>query len=349
MLMNARILAICQEYAVLKLRALLAPALLMLSSTVAIAQTDAPARPNWQPTKPVEVWVTFGKGAHADIWSRQIAGLIEKLKLSPVPFKTVNIPKGIGVEAFPKLRDKAGDNHTIMLVLPNVYTVPLYKPQINFDLMQMTHIAGMGIEPLALWVKSSRSDINTLGQLRKAALAKGKDFKIVGPPLGTPRAMLAQMVITLYGLPATYVGIRKIGNTAKVLAERDFDVGIFNPTELNKLADPNANKPIVFFSDIRHGQNLHIPTFRETGMEITYRPGRMFIGPPGMSRAARDYYTYVMWRVFNSPDWQQIRKEKGHAGEFLNSPRLREFLAGRVEKHKRWKMAIEVLTAPKVR
>ncbi len=301
---------------------------------------SAQERAAWKPSKPVEIWVTFGKGAHADIWAHEIIALIEKHRLAPVPFRVVNMPKGIGAEAFPKFAQRTGDDHTLMLVLPNVYTVPLYN-NVAFDLGTMTPIAGMGYEPLALWVKSSRKDIRNLNDLLKVATASGRSFKVVGPPVGTPRAMLAQMIIKLYDLDVTYVGIKRIGNTAKVLAEQDFDVGIYNPVEQTKLADPGANRPIVFFSGSRNPRYLQLPTFRETGMEITYRPGRVVIGPPGMSAGARDFYANMMKRVYDSPEWQATREAKQHAGDFLSGEKLSEFLAYRIEKHKRWKMTIE--------
>ena len=296
----------------------------------------------WTPTKPVEFWVTFGQNAHADIWAREVSRLVDKYQLSPVPFEVVNVPKGVGVEAFPKFAARAGDDHTIMLILPNVFTVPLFK-DVPFDVSQMTSIAGMGEEPLALWVKSSNEEVNTIADLVAQARAKGKDFVFAGPPLGTPRALLCEMVIELYGLKATYRGIPKIGSTAKYLAENDIDAAIHNPAEQGKIDNPDAIKPIAILSERRIPAYVQLPTLNENGMPIIYVPSRTVIGPPGMSDDARTFYENVIRQVFETPEWQALREEKGHIGEYLDSANLSQYLIERMAKHERWKVTIEEL------
>ena len=106
----------------MKLDALLAGIFMSIFSML----TAQAAEPAWRPVKPVEIWVTFGKGAHADIWARQIISIIENNQLSSVPFKVVNIPKGAGVEAFPRFGKLENEEHKLMLALPNIYTVPLF-------------------------------------------------------------------------------------------------------------------------------------------------------------------------------------------------------------------------------
>jgi putative tricarboxylic transport membrane protein len=307
--------------------------------------TGALAQSSWRPTKPVEIWVTFGKGAHADIWARDFISIIEANRLADTTFQVVNIPRGAGVEAFPKFGKIEGDDHKLMLVLPNVFTVPLYRKGVEFDLASMTPIARMGAETLAIWVKSEQRDVQNIAQLVKLARAKGKNFRMAGPPLGTPRAMLAEMVMALYGIDGTYVGIKRIGNTARVLAEQDFDATIHNPSELVKLKDPASIKPIAFLSEKRFKNYLNVPTLPETGMAITYQASRVIIGPRGMSAPARAYYTELFRKVFESPQWQKIRKEKGHIDGFLSGQPLEEFLITRINKHVRWKMAVELLGA----
>ncbi|MBX2856578.1 MAG: hypothetical protein KTR21_16440 [Rhodobacteraceae bacterium] len=296
----------------------------------------------WTPSKPVEFWVTFGQNAHADIWAREVSRLVEKYQLSPVPFEVVNIPKGVGVEAFPKFAARAGDDHTIMLILPNVFTVPLFK-DVPFDITQMTPVAGMGEEPLALWVKSANEEVANIDDLVRQARAKGKDFVFAGPPLGTPRALLCEMVIELYGLNATYTGIPKIGSTAKYLAENDIDAAIHNPAEQSKIDAPDAIKPIAMLSKRRIPAFVELPTLNENGMPIIYVPSRTVIGPPGMSEEARGFYENVIRQVFETPEWQTLREEKGHVGEYLASEALGEYLIERMAKHERWKATIEEL------
>jgi len=297
----------------------------------------------WQPKKPVQIWVTFGRGAHADLWARKITSLIAKHNLSPVAFQVVNIPTGAGVVAFPKFGKLVREDHTLMLVLPNVFTIPLFKKNVPFDIEKMTPIAMMGEEPLALWVKSDRAEIRTIGDLVRVARARGKKFKMTGPPLGTPRAMLVEMIASMYDLDITYIGVRRIGSTAKLLAKENFDATIHNPSEQVALTDPYVNRPIAILSTGRLREFLTIPTLRETGMAITYNPSRTVIGPPKMTEGARLFYSALFQKVFETPEWQKIRKDRGHIGKFLTGAELASYLSRRAVKHVRWKMAIEQL------
>ncbi|MBU2581236.1 MAG: hypothetical protein KJ622_05935 [Alphaproteobacteria bacterium] len=308
------------------------------------ASLISPALAQWQPTKPVELWVTFGKGAHADLWAREVVSIIENNNFSPVPITVVNIPKGVGVEAFPKFQARSADNHTLMLILPNAYTVPIFKPEIGFDVMKTTPIANMGEETLGLWVNAKHSDIKTIDDLVRVARAKGAEFKLVGPPSGTPRALLSEMIIALYGLDAAYVGIKKIGSTARALTEKGYDAAIFNSSEQLALPDKLTNRLIAFLSHDRLQDNNHIPTLRETGMAIEYSPSRIVIGPPQMSREAAAYYAALIKKVYETSEWQKLRQSKGHIGKYSTGQSLSDEMQMLAEKHKRWKMAVEELT-----
>lgn len=126
-------------------------AVVVLSNLMLLpALLSTPAYSQWQPTKPVELWVTFGKGSHADLWAREVVSIIEEHDFSPVPINIMNIPEEVGVETFPKFQARSADNHTLMLILPNVYTAPIFKPEIGFDVMGTTPIANMGEETLGL-------------------------------------------------------------------------------------------------------------------------------------------------------------------------------------------------------
>lgn len=328
----------------MKLRAILNVMLAVVVSLAAcIEPLAAQVTDGWQPSKPVELWVTFGPGAQADIAARKIASIIERNGLSPVPFTVVNVPGGVGIEAFPKFMARQGDDHTLMLMLPNAFTVPLSNPEIKLNVDELTPIGSMGEEPVALWVNGDQTEINMLGDFLIQAHAKGKTFRMVGPLAGTPRAMIAEMIITMYGLDITYEGRAKVGSTAKILAEKSADATIHNPSEEAAASTGARNRPIAIISESRLSEYLDVPTLRETGMEISYNATRSLVGPPGMSEAAQRFYTDVFREVFEDSEWQSFRKTNGLVGKFLAGADLVAYLRRTAEKHARWQMAIEAM------
>ena len=82
------------------------------------------AKAAWAPKKPVEFIIMAGTGGGADQIARLLQGLIEKKKLSPRPFIPINKPGGSGAEALRYLKDKAGDNHKVLVTLNSFYTTP---------------------------------------------------------------------------------------------------------------------------------------------------------------------------------------------------------------------------------
>ena len=60
---------------------------------------DAQAQAQWQPTKPIEFVIMAGKGGGADLIVRNMAEIIAKHKLTPVPITPVNIAGGSGADA----------------------------------------------------------------------------------------------------------------------------------------------------------------------------------------------------------------------------------------------------------
>ena len=79
----------------------------------------------WEPTKPIEFVIPAGTGGGADQMARLIAGIAEKHKLSPRPLIVVNKSGGAGAEGFLHVKEKKGDEHTIIITLSNLFTTPL--------------------------------------------------------------------------------------------------------------------------------------------------------------------------------------------------------------------------------
>ncbi|MDH3582256.1 MAG: tripartite tricarboxylate transporter substrate-binding protein, partial [Hyphomicrobiales bacterium] len=134
----------------------------------------------WEPKKPVEFVVMAGKGGGADKAVRFMQSIIAKNKMAPVPFTPVNKPGGSGAEALVYLKQKKGDDHTIMFTLNSFYTTPLRQPALGVDISTFTPIARMAEDTFLLWVHSDRKDITNVDEFVKAAKAKGNGWIMAG-------------------------------------------------------------------------------------------------------------------------------------------------------------------------
>ena len=98
-----------------------------------ITSSPGDATAGWEPKKPVEFIIMAGKGGGADKMARLMQTIIEKNGLSSKPFVPINKPGGSGAESLIYLKQKEGDNHTIMVTLNSFYTTPLRQPGLGVD------------------------------------------------------------------------------------------------------------------------------------------------------------------------------------------------------------------------
>src|SRR5210317_415332 len=113
-----------------KLKKIAVPAIVAMVSSGLFATA---AHAEWSPKKPVEFIIMAGTGGGADQIARLLQGLIEKKDLSPRPFIPINKPGGSGGEALRYLKDKAGDDHIVMVTLNSFYTTPIIQKGLGVD------------------------------------------------------------------------------------------------------------------------------------------------------------------------------------------------------------------------
>ena len=146
------------------IRSVLAAAAAVTLSVASIVSVTGAAQA-WEPKKPIDFVIMAGEGGGADKMARLMQTIVEKHDLSSKPLIPINKPGGSGAEALVHLKQKSGDDHTIMVTLNSFYTTPLRQPGLGVDIMTFTPVARMAEDTFLLWVHAD-SDINTVGRVR---------------------------------------------------------------------------------------------------------------------------------------------------------------------------------------
>ena len=294
----------------------------------------------FEPQKPIEFVVMAGKGGGADKAVRFFQSIIAKHKLAPVPVTPINKPGGTGAEALVYLKDKQGDNHTIMFTLNSFYTTPLRQPALGVDITTFTPIARMAEDTFLLWVNSDRKDINSVADFVKAAKAKGNKWIMAGTGRASEDNLLTDFLNTAYGLDMKYVPYKGGGKVAQELAGNNADSTVNNPSEQLGFYQAGKTKPLAAFTPKRLPMFSDTPTFGELGKDMVYFMQRTVVGAPGMSEDAQAYYIALFAKVFNSAEWQKYRKDKSLQGELLTGDKLMDYWKREREVHR--KMLVEM-------
>jgi tripartite-type tricarboxylate transporter receptor subunit TctC len=290
---------------------------------------------DFKPQKPIQFVVMAGKGGGADKAVRLMQSIIAKHKMAPVPVTPINKPGGTGAEALVYLKQKKGDNHTIMFTLNSFYTTPLRQPALGVDIGEFTPVARMAEDTFLLWVHSDRKDINNVADFVKAAKAKGNSWIMAGTGKASEDNLLTDFLNSAYGLNMKYVPYKGGGKVAKELAGKNADSTVNNPSEQLGFFEAGTTKPLAAFTPNRLPMFKDTPTFKELGEDMVYFMQRTVVGAPGMSADAKAYYVDLFTRVFNSDEWQTYRKKKSLQGDLLTGQPLMDYWKREREVHRK--------------
>ena len=297
-----------------------------LMATLAVCLSGV-ALADWAPKKPVDFVIMAGKGGGADKMARLMQSVIEQHGFSSKPFVPINKPGGSGAEALVHMKQKQGDDHTIMVTLNSFYTTPLRQPGLDVDISTFTPIGRMAEDSFLLWVHSE-SGINNVDDFVAAAKAAGNGWVMAGTGSGQEDQLLTTFLNQAYGLDIKYVPFKGGGAVAKQLAGKHCNSTVNNPSEQLGFYEAGTTKAIAAFTPERLPLFPDAPTFRELGQDYVYFMQRSVVGAPGMSAEAEAYYRNVFAQVYASDEWQAYMQKKSLRGGFLTGGALKSYWAG---------------------
>ena len=295
----------------------------VLGLTTALA--SQPAMAEFTPRKPVEFIIMAGTGGGADQMARLMQSIIEQNDLSPVPFIPINKPGGSGAEALRYMKDKAGDDHVVMITLNSFFTTPQINPGLGVDPTAFTPIARMAVDTFQLWV-NSETDIMTLEDWVNAVKNAGKGWKMGGTGKGQEDSLVTGMLESEFGLSMTYVPFPGGGTVAKNLIGKHIDSTVNNPAEQLGFFEAGDSRPLMTMTPERLPMFPDTPTTAELGYpDLVYYMQRNIYGPPEMSADAQAYYIDLFRKVFDSKQWVDFSESDGFFRDWLEGDELGEF------------------------
>jgi putative tricarboxylic transport membrane protein len=303
----------------------------VLAAGTLLTSKDALAA--WQPKKPVEFIIMAGTGGGADQMARLMQSIIEKNDLAPVPFIPINKPGGSGAEALRYLKDKAGDEHIVMITLNSFFTTPQLNPRLGVDVTEFTPIARMAIDTFLLWVRAD-SGIKSLDDYVAAVKEKGRDWKMGGTGQGQEDSLITGMLEDEFGFKVTYVPFPGGGTVAKNLIGEHIDSTVNNPSEQLGFYEAGKSRALMALTPERLPQFPDVPTSAELGHpELVYFMQRSIFAPPRIPEEVQAYYIDLFRKVFDSKEWIAFTKSDGLFRDWKSGDDLGVFYEGEYKKH----------------
>jgi putative tricarboxylic transport membrane protein len=295
----------------------------------------------WEPTRPVEFIVPAGTGGGADQMARLIAPLVEKYKLSPRPLIVVNKAGGAGAEGFTYVKAKAGDAHTIIITLSNLFTTPLHTG-VPFNWKELTPVARLALDEFILWV-NAETPYKTAKEYVAAVKANQCKEREKGQCLmgGTGSAQEDQIITILLeqalGLKFTYVPFKGGGEVCVNLVGKHVDSTVNNPIECAGHWKAGRVRPLAVFdgAHIPDPDWKDIPTVKEAlGADIQYLMLRGIFGAPDMPKEAVDWYVAFLKKVYDTPEFKDYLSKGALKPSFLTGAEYVKWVEGAEQIHK---------------
>jgi len=317
---------------------------LLVAVVVLVTGAALPAAA-WEPTKPIEFVIPAGTGGGADQMARLIAGLNDKHKISPQPLVVVNKAGGAGAEGFLHVKGKAGDAHTIIITLSNLFTTPLHTG-VPFNWKDLTPVARLALDQFILWVNTARPDKKDFKTAKEyLAAVKEKDCKdreggqcLMG---GTGSAQEDQIITVqveqALGAKFTYVPFKGGGEVCVNLVGNHVDSTVNNPIECASHWKAGRVRPLAVFDGARIPDPdwKDIPTVKEAlGLDIQYNMLRGIFGPPNMPRDAVEWYVGFLRKVYDTPEFKKYLSDGALKPAFATGADYVKWLEGAEQLHK---------------
>ena len=278
--------------------------LVFLFLTFAWLGTQSPAQA-WEPTKPIEFVIPAGTGGGADQMARLIAGIAAKNELSPRPLIVVNKSGGAGAEGFLHVKEKKGDEHTIIITLSNLFTTPLATGT-PFSWRDFTPVARLALDRFILWV-NDETPYKTAKDYIAAVKKNPGGMKMGGTGSKQEDQIITVLLEQSQGVKFTYVPFKGGGEVCVNLVGKHVDSTVNNPIECVSHWKAKRVRPLAVFDPERipDADWKGIPTIKEAlGAAISYNMLRGIFGTPNMPKEAVDWYVGFLKKVFDTTDFQ---------------------------------------------
>jgi len=275
----------------------------------------------WQPTKPVEFNIPAGTGGGADIMARFISPLFQKNNITDKPFIVTNRSGGAGAEGFLHVKGKAGDDHTIIITLDNLFTTPL-ATGVPFNWKDLTPISRLALDWFVLWV-NAESPYKTAKEYFDAVKKEPGKFKMAGTGTKQEDQIITVQLEQAFGLKWAYVPFKGGGEVAVELVGKHVDSTVNNPAEAVSHWRAGKLRPLAVIDHERIPLPMwdQIPTLKEaTGNDIAYLMLRGIFAAPKIKKEVQDGYVELFKKVTETKDWKEYLEKYALKGAVLSGP-----------------------------
>jgi putative tricarboxylic transport membrane protein len=269
--------------------------------------------------------VDTGPGGGSDIFAREIVKLLRQNKLITSNWPVQSEPQGGGLGAMAYMAGKSGKTDYVAAFTSKWVISALGTANAPASLKDLTPIAELANETQIVAVPANSPYRNFNDFVAAAKARPGQLVQVGGSPSSVDN-LVALKVQKDTGTKWKYLSFSDGGPRITALLRGDAQMMIGSQSDFQEQVAAGKLRIIAVFAKQRMSGYPNVPTMAEQGFSLTGLPDQLqfrgIAGPPGMSRAAVDYYVGILGRMVRTKGWQDYMASEGDTTEFVTGSAL---------------------------
>jgi tripartite-type tricarboxylate transporter receptor subunit TctC len=274
------------------------------------------------PSKPIEMTVLFGAGSGADLLARKLAEAAGKDLGQPI--LVVNRTGAGGAIGYNYLRGQAADGYSIVWNSNSISTA-YHAGNMNFDYTAFSGVAELTTEPISLAVKVD-APWKDIGEFLAHAKKNPGKIRIGNSGRGSFTHLTGVALENKTGAKFTHVPFGQALAVATVLGDK-IEASIQLPAEIVAQVRGKQVRILAVTGETRLPSLPDVPTFKESGIDLTLSLWRGIAVPRGTPEAAIARLEAAFKAASESPAFRDFATEMGASVEFRGSKAFDQFMA----------------------
>ena len=267
------------------------------------------------PEKEITLIIPWDVGGGTDLVSRAVARLMEEDLGKPVV--VVNRPGGGGVIGYRQIAAADPDGYTLGSIaaplIHHKYIASTYADQKNFAPIALFNMDSCG------FIVKTDAPWKTLKEALDYAKQNPRKMRVATSGPGGALHVTLVMLESATGLQFTAVPYGGSGPASVALAGGHVEASTDLPSAVHALIEGGKLRVLAVTSEKRDPEYPHIPTFKESGVDLTYLNWRGIAGPKGMPKEIVDRLANSIKKVVAHQKFKDFMK-KGHFGYTYKGP-----------------------------
>lgn len=305
----------------------------LIASVMASYAQSSDSEVEWVPDRPTTLIVPSNPGGGWDQTARFLQRAIIEEDLMPVSLDVVNRGGGGGTIALAEVVEQyEGDAEKLMVTGFGMVGSALMHES-KYSLNQVTPIARLTGEFQVIAV-AQNSPYQTIGELMVEFERDPKSISWAGGSAGGSDQIFIVQVAQALGIApenVNYVAFTGGGEANAALMGEQVTAAITGYGEISSIADSGRVRLLAVSSPTRL-VNEELPTFVESGVDVTFQNWRGIVAPPGLSPAQQAYFIDVVTRARASTIWQETLARNNWQDSFLVGDEFASFMVSNRER-----------------